>query len=463
MKSKGRILVVDDDESLRRVTQFQLEQADYTVGTAASAAEAFDALQQSPRDLVLTDLKMAGLSGLDLLKKIRADFPEISVIIMTAFGTVETAVDAMKAGAYDYITKPVNFEELVLIIERALSHQHLLEEVRTLRSSLNNKYGFENIIGRSEALLYMLDQAARAAQTDTTVLIHGETGTGKELVAKAIHFNSPRKNKPFVTINCSAIPHDLLESELFGHMKGAFTGAVAHKKGKVEMADGGTLFLDEIGEMPPPLQVKLLRLLQQGEIEKIGSAATLQADVRIVAATHRNLQRMTEDGSFREDLYYRLAVILLEIPPLRERPEDIPDLVQHFFLQSCRKHNRNALILPQALMPFFSSYRWPGNIRELENTIERLVVLAQGTEIRLEDLPGQLRREKPAVEIDRIELPPQGVSLEAIEKELVLWALRKSNWNQTRAAALLDLSRKTFIYRMEKHGIQKEEPGANGE
>jgi len=294
MKNKGRIVVVDDDESLRRVVQFQLQQAGYDVIAEPGGAQALQALQQSPRDLVITDLRMPGLSGLELLRKIRTDFPEVSVIIVTAFGTVETAVDAMKAGAYDYITKPVNPEELKLIIERALNHQHLLEEVRTLRSNLDQKYGFENIIGRSGALLYVLDLAARAAQTSTTVLIHGETGTGKELVAKAIHFNSPRKDRPFVTINCSAIPQDLLESELFGHLRGAFTGAAAHRKGKVEMADGGTLFLDEIGDLPPSLQVKLLRLIQQGEIEKIGASVTLQVDVRIVAATHRNLEQWSK-------------------------------------------------------------------------------------------------------------------------------------------------------------------------
>jgi len=454
--ARGRILLVDDDESLRRVTQFQLEQAGYEVVTAVGGAEALQALQRSPQDIVVTDLRMPGLSGLELLRKIRADFPEISVVIVTAFGTIETAVEAMKAGAYDYVTKPVNPAELVLIIERALERQRLLEEVRTLRSNLDRKYGFENIIGRSGRLLYVLDLAARAAQSDATLLIHGETGTGKELLAKAIHFNSPRRSKPFVTINCSAIPHDLLESELFGHLKGAFTGATAHKKGRVEMADGGTLFLDEIGELPPPLQAKLLRLLQQGEIEKVGAPAALRVDVRIVAATNRNLQRMVEDGAFREDLYYRLAVIPLEIPPLRERPEDIPDLVDHFFEQSCRKHGRTGLVLPRALVSCFTGYRWPGNVRELENVIERLVVLARGQEILAEDLPAELKRARPAAQTDRIELSPQGISLEAVEKELILWALKKADWNQTRAAALLDLSRKTLIYRMEKHGIRRE-------
>ena len=455
---RRRILVVDDDTSLRRVTQFQLEQAGYQVTTATSGMEALQVFEQAPQDLVLTDLQMPGLSGLELLKKIRLNYPEISVIIVTAFGTVESAVEAMKAGAYDYITKPVNPDELKLTIERALAHQQLLEEVQTLRANLDRKYGFENMIGRSGSLLHVLDIASRAAQTHTTVLIHGETGTGKELVAKGIHCNSLRKDRPFVTINCGAIPKDLLESELFGHVKGAFTGAVAHQQGKVELADGGTLFLDEIGDLPLELQVKLLRLIQQGEIEKIGSPSPLQVDVRILTATHHNLQVMVENGTFREDLYYRLAVIPLELPPLRERVEDIPELVQHFFLANTKKYGRADLHLSPELFPYFSAYRWPGNIRELENVMERLVVLARGQRITVEDLPESLRRESTAMEAERIELSPRGVSLEAIEKELILWALKKSGGNQTRAAELLDLSRKTFIYRMEKHGIAKDLP-----
>jgi DNA-binding NtrC family response regulator len=456
--SNGRILVVDDDDSLRRVTQFQLEQAGYPVETAGSGNEALAALEKACFDLVITDLNMPGMTGLDLLKTLRAEYQEISIIIVTAYGSIESAVTAMKSGAYDYITKPVNQEELLLVIQRALAHHHLLEEVRALRESLNRKYGFENIIGNAKSLLYVLDQASRAAQSSATVIIHGETGTGKELVAKAIHFNSPRGAKPFVTINCSAIPRDLIESELFGHVKGAFTGALAHKKGKVEIAHGGTLFLDEIGELSLDLQVKLLRLIQQGEIEKIGSTQTEKIDVRILAATHRNLQAMVDDGTFREDLYYRLAVIPLELPPLRERVEDIPMLVQHFFVESKLRHNRSDLILLPSLMPYFCQYRWPGNVRELENIIERLVVLARGPEISLADLPDVQRQEWTPSNPESIELSPRGVSLERIEKELILWALKKTQWNQTHAAALLDISRKTFLYRMEKHGIPKEQP-----
>lgn len=456
----GRVLVVDDDESLRRVTQVQLEQAGFETETAADGSEALAALQKTTFQLVITDLKMPGMSGLELLRRIRADYPEVIVVVITAYGTVESAVEAMRVGAYDYITKPVHPEELELVARRALQHLELLEENRALRSSLDAKYGFENIIGRSGSLIRVLEMAARAAQTDATVLIHGETGTGKELLAKAVHFNSSRHEKPFVTINCGAIPKDLLESELFGHVKGSFTGAVAHRKGKVETADGGTLFLDEIGEMPLELQVKMLRLLQQGEIEKVGAPSASNVDVRAIAATHRNLEAMIEDGSFREDLYYRLSVIPLDLPPLRERLDDIPQLVQHFFSKARRKYNREDLVLPLSLMPYFTNYRWPGNIRELENIVERLVVLTPGNEITVANLPPFLRKEQAAVDAMSVDLPPQGISLEAVEKELILKALAKFKGNQTHAAKYLDISRKALIYRMEKHGIQRlEEDG----
>jgi DNA-binding NtrC family response regulator len=369
---------------------------------------------------------------------------------------VRTAVEAMKTGAYDYLTKPIDYDELALVVNRALEHQQLIEEVRNLRLTLDEKYGFESIIGRSKSLLRILEMTARVAQTDSIVLIHGETGTGKELLAKAIHQNSRRKNGPFVTINCGAIPSNLLESELFGHVKGAFTGAAATKKGRVETADGGTLFLDEIGELPIDLQVKLLRLIQQGEIEKVGASGASKVDVRIIAATHRNLQAMIEDGMFREDLYYRLAVIPLELPPLRERIEDIPELLQHLFIKSKQKHGRTELHLPESLLPGFSNYDWPGNIRELENVIERLVVLTVGDKICADDLPEFLKRESSPTELVRLDLSPQGISLEAIEKGLIIKALIRFNWNQTQAAKYLDISRRTLNYRMEKHGIRKD-------
>jgi two-component system NtrC family response regulator len=451
----ARILVVDDDENLRWVLQTQLEDMGYVVSTASDGSHAIAAVEKEPPALVLTDLKMPGLSGMELLDRIHSEYPEVPVVMMTAFGTIQSAVLAMRAGAYDYLTKPIDGEELGLVVSRVLEHFRLVEEVRTLRASLDRKYGFESIIGHSEALLSLLDTAARAALSDSTILIHAETGTGKELLARAIHFNSRRRDKPFITINCGAIPRELLESELFGHVKGSFTGAVAHKVGKVEMANRGTLFLDEIGEMPGELQVKVLRLIQQGELEKVGATSPTKVDVRFVAATHRNLRAMIEDGTFREDLYYRLAVIPLELPPLRDRSEDIPELVQHFFVKVREKQGRPDLVLPAALLPRFQDYRWPGNIRELENVIERIVVLTRGNEITLADLPDFLRRERPAIDTLQLELPERGISLESVEKELLVRALEKFSGNQTHAAKYLDISRKALIYRMEKYGIRK--------
>jgi DNA-binding NtrC family response regulator len=461
--SEGSILVVDDDPSLRRVLQVQLEQEGYKVAAAASGQQTLSILQVRSFDLVITDLKMPGMSGLELLKHARSQYPQTPIIVLTAFGTVDTAVEAMKAGAYDYLTKPVHPDEMSLVVRRALEHVHLVEQVRTLRNSLNQKYGFENILGRSDVLLEVLDTAARAARSTSTVLIRGETGTGKELLARAIHFNSSRSNNPLVTINCGAIPKDLIESELFGHRRGAFTGAVAEKKGKIELADGGTLFLDEIAEMSPDLQVKLLRLIQEGEIEKVGSEVKAKVDVRIIAASHRDLQAMIEDGTFREDLYYRLAVIPLMLPPLRERADDIPDLVQHFFRRSQERNRRPELAMPPALLPYFVRYRWPGNVREMENIVERIVVLARGSHVTIADLPEFLTQGRASIDALEIDLPSQGISLEAIEKEIILRALRKCDWNQTRAARYLDLSRKTLIYRIEKHGIQKppDHPGSS--
>ena len=449
------ILLVEDDTSLRRIMQLRLEGGPYAVTCASSAEEALIALERQPFQLVVSDLMMPGQSGLDLLRRVKADYPETPVILLTAYGSVESAVEAMKCGALDYLTKPVEQTDLLMTVARALETQQLREEVKTLRSSVSAKYGFENILGRSPNLLYVLDVAGRAAQSEATVLINGETGTGKELLAKAIHFNSPRRHRPFVAINCGAIPRELLESELFGHVKGSFTGAIAHKKGRIETADGGTLFLDEIGEMPGELQVKLLRVIQEREIEKLGATEPLRVDVRVVAATHRNLAVMIEDGTFREDLYYRLAVIPLELPPLRERSCDIPDLVNFFFDRARQRVNRPGLVMPQTLMPYFVGYRWPGNIREVENIMERITVLARANEISIADLPPQIAAVGASPSAMQLDLPSTGISLENVEKELILKALEKCDWNQTHAAKYLDISRKTLIYRMEKHGLAR--------
>lgn len=458
--SASRILVVDDEEHLRRVVQVQLQQHGHQVETASNGNEGLEKLRKAPFHLVLADMRMPGMSGLELLKQVKKEYAETAVIILTAYGSIDTAVEAMRAGAFHYITKPVHHDELKMVVDRSLEHSRLVEEVATLRASLDQKYGFEHIIGRSDSLLSVLDMAARASRSNSTVLIQGETGTGKELLARAIHFNSPRKTRPFVTINCGAIPRDLLESELFGYRRGAFTGAQEHKKGKLELADEGTLFLDEIGELPLELQVKILRLIQQGEIEKLGAMEAQKVDVRIVAATHRNLKAMIENGTFREDLYYRLAVIPLTLPPLRERPDDVPELAHFFFEQSRRKHGLPKLQLPGALLPYISRHRWAGNIRELENVMERLVVLSRGDEITLADLPEELRRERAAIDALQLELPPGGISLESVEKELIVQALQRFDGNQTQAAQYLDISRKTLVYRMEKYGLRLSAGGA---
>jgi DNA-binding NtrC family response regulator len=457
--ASNAILIVDDDSSVRRVMQMQLSEAGYEVILAASGEEAHRILMEQRPKLVITDLRMPDLGGIDLMRRIASDEVQTTVIIITAFGTIETAVQAMRLGAYDYITKPIDYEVLLLAVNRAMERQNLIDEVRNLRSALDERYGFENIIGRSKSLLRVLEMAARVAQHDTTVLINGETGTGKELLARAIHHNSRRRNQPFVTINCGAIPKDLIESELFGFARGAFTGAHTSKQGKVETADGGTLFLDEIGELPLEAQVKLLRLIQHGEIERLGATEVKTISVRILAATHRNLSAMVEDGTFREDLFYRLAVVPLYLPPLRERKEDIPELVEHLFHSVKLRHGMQGVRIAPSLAMRFTGYRWPGNIRELENVIERMLVLSDGEQITERDLPDQLRdtpNQQPKTLLS-LELPEEGISLEGIERELLLRALERSKGNQTQAARYLDISRRTFIYRMEKHGLRHEQ------
>jgi two-component system, NtrC family, response regulator len=456
MSIRPRVLVVEDDDSLRQVMQAQLAKEGYEALTAPDVPTALITLEKSLPQLVITDLNLPGLSGIDLLKRVRTDYPGLALIVMTAFGTVQSAVEAMKSGAYDYIVKPIHPYELKALVGRALDHHRLIEEVQVLRSSLEEKYGFEQIIGSSRTLLAALDIARRVASTDATILIHGETGTGKELIAKAIHLRSSRRNRPFATINCAAIPRELLESELFGYLKGSFTGALGHKKGKVEMVDGGTLLLDEIGEMPLELQVRILRLIQEKEIEKVGATSPTKVDVRIMAATHRDLAAMVHDGSFREDLYYRLLVVPIEVPPLRERLEDIPELIQHFFVSCKAKHGRPDLTMASTLVPYFSNYSWPGNVRQLQHVIERLVLLARGSEITPEDLPEFLWFQNPYETTVTRDLPDDGVSLTNLEKNLILQVLAKFSGNQTSAARYLGVSRRTLAYRMKKYRIPPE-------
>jgi DNA-binding NtrC family response regulator len=449
---RNHILVVDDDSSLRRVMKIQLEEAGYVVSLASDGNEGWKMLQDTEPYLVITDLRMP-TSGLELLGRITAAGLQTTVIVVTAFGTVESAVEAMKMGAYDYVMKPLDFDALLLVVHRAMERQNLIEEVRTLRSALDQRYGFEGIVGHSKSFLRVLDQAARVAQRDTTVLIQGETGTGKELLARAIHHNSRRRNRPFVAINCGAIPRELVESELFGYTRGAFTGALTNKAGRIESADGGTLFLDEVGELPLEAQVKLLRVLQEGELPKLGANSQVKVDVRVIAATHRNLPAMVEDETFREDLYYRLAVVPLLIPPLRERREDLPELIDSLLERAKKRHGLEDVTLSSAVKRRLIAYRWPGNVRQVENVLERLLVLSSSDLITEEDLPEELAGATTDATAQWRDLPEEGISLEAIERELISRALEKFSGNQTHAARYLDISRRTLIYRMEKHGL----------
>ena len=452
------VLIVDDVQANRELIREALTSPEYEFHEAENASDALQLMRNRAADLVITDVKMPGVSGVDLLKELRGEYPNTVVILVTAFGTVESAVEAMKAGARDYITRPLDIDNLELVVRRALQNRDFQNEVHIIRAAPDRKRGFENMLGHSHVLLRTLDQARRAAPTNSTVLIQGETGTGKELLACGIHANSSRSAKSFITLNCSAIPKELLESELFGHVKGSFTSAVLDRRGKAESAHGGTLFLDEIGEMPLELQAKVLRLIQHGEIEKVGAAASARVDIRVVAATHRNLTAMVENGTFREDLYYRLNVIPLTLASLRERREDIPELTRFFFERSCSKHERKGLKLCEQLLDSFVMYRWPGNIRELENIVERIVVLTAGSEIRSSDLPAFLQAEPSPLEAIRLDLPPNGINLGGLERELLLRALQECNWNQSKAARYLSLSRSTLIYRMQKYHLAGRAP-----
>lgn len=447
---KQTVLVIDDDESLRRVIEYTLHEAGYRVLTAVEGEAGLRAFTREEPAVVVTDIQMPGLSGYEVLKRIKAERPETLVIVITAYGTVEKAVEAMKLGAYDYLTKPFSRDELRMVVAKAFSFRGLQEENLRLKEELTDRLDFSHLIGISDQMQEVFEVVRRVAGTEATVLITGESGTGKELIARAIHRGSERREASFVPVNCAAIPADLLESELFGHLKGAFTGAVKDRKGKFEMADGGTLFLDEVGELPVELQPKLLRALQEREIEPVGGSSR-RIDVRVVAATNRDLEAALEEGSFREDLYYRLAVIPVHLPPLRGRRADIPLLVSHFL----GKHGGKGVWVAEPAMTRLTAYDWPGNVRELENAVERMLILRRGETIEETDLPPKiLHRERPAGG-GVLNLPDDGYALEDLEKEAVIEALRRHGWNQTRAAAFLRIPRHTLIYRMEKYEIKK--------
>jgi len=450
---KPIILIIDDDTSLRRVLEYNLQEAGYAVGTAASGEEGLRLFNEVSPALVITDMKMPGMDGMQVLKTIKEKSPETLVIMVTAFGTVDIAVEAMKAGAYDYITKPFNRDELRLTVARALEMNGLATENKKLKSELADRADLSAMVGSSAAMERVFQVVRKVADTEASVLITGESGTGKELVARSIHAGSSRKVGPFVAINCAAIPRDLLESELFGHVKGAFTGAIKDKTGKFALADGGTLFLDEVGELPLELQPKLLRALQERTVEPVGGSKELKIDVRVVAATNLDIEKAIAEGTFREDLFYRLAVIPLHLPPLRQRRDDIPLLLRHF----CAKHKAATVTFDKQTLTLLANYGWPGNVRELENLVERLLIMRGGDTITAVDLPEKISKggtSAAAASLSGvINLPDEGYSLEQLEREVVVQALERNGWNQTAAARFLSIPRHTLIYRMEKYEI----------
>jgi DNA-binding NtrC family response regulator len=447
---KKRILIVEDEDKLRRILELQLLDSGFDVQKAAKAEEALPLIDRA--DLILTDFKLPGMSGLEMLQLIRRQDSHVPVIVMTAFGTVENAVEAMKAGAVDFLLKPFSLDHLTTVVNKALEIRHLRDENRQLKEELGRKYQWDNIVGRSAAMQGIFATIMRVAPTRATVLLAGESGVGKDLIARAIHFHSPRKDKPFVKINCTALPENLMESELFGYEKGAFTGANVSKPGKFEQADTGTVMLDEIGDVPANIQVKLLRVLQEREFERLGSNKTTHIDVRVVAATNRDLRAALEDGTFREDLYYRLNVVPLEIPPLRERKEDIPYLAHHFVEKLSPETGNQVRGITDAAIDKLMQYSWPGNVRELENVIERSMVMALGEKLDEKDirLDMNLRTRPTAGEVGL----PEGMSLDAYEQELIRNALKQADGNKSQAARLLGLTRNALRYRLTQMGIE---------
>jgi len=463
--AKARVLVVDDEKSMRDLLSITLEKEGYDVLTAAGGEAAIEALRRDATDAVITDLRMPKVDGLQVLRAAKEISPDVAVIVITAVASTETAVEAMKLGAYDYITKPFKLDEVSLIVRNALERKRLRDENLYLRKQLETQHRFENIIGKSGRILEVFDTIRKISDSPSTAMITGESGTGKELVARAIHFNSLRRDKPFVSVNCGAIPEGLMESELFGHVRGAFTGAVSNKIGLFSAGEGGTLFLDEITEIPPLLQVKLLRAIQTREIRRVGDTKDMKTDVRLIAASNRNLEDAVKDGILREDLYYRLNVIPIQLPPLRERREDIPLLVAHFLQKFGKDLGKQARGVAPEAMIVLERYHWPGNIRELENVLERAIVLGAGDMLGIESLPETLRRERPVKGMEAVELPEDGLDLEAtldtIERGYLQRALDRTGGVQTKAAELLKMTFRQFRYKLQKHSLVRKGSGGD--
>jgi two-component system response regulator AtoC len=462
MGTTGEILVVDDDARMRDLIAKVLAREGYTVRALPRGQDVLQALEEGPADLVISDIRMPEMDGLLLLQEVKRLAPETSVLLMTAFGSIDTAVQAIKAGAYDYLTKPFKMDEVIIVVRRAIEERRLQAEVRALREEVSTKYNFSNILGKSKPMLDLFALIKKVAASRSTVLLQGKSGTGKELVAKAIHYNSPRRERLLVTVNCSAIPKDLLESELFGHIKGAFTGAIANNRGLFEEANGGSLFLDEIGELSPELQVKLLRVLQKREIRHVGDTRTVSVDVRLIAATNRDLAQAMKEGLFREDLYYRLNVIPIVLPALKGRAEDIPLLVEHFLMKYAKEADPPIEGISKEAMRLLLEYDWPGNVRELENVIERAVILGRGPQVLPEDLPVHLRPRSMPVWHQTREASMPRPTLEELERNYIATVLGETRWRRIQAAHILGIDRRTLYRKIHTYGLQPTIPDGGG-
>lgn len=453
-----KILVIDDDDSGRNGLSMLLRSAGYEVTSAATGMSALDLIDREQFQVIVSDLFLPDKSGLDILQNVNKVSPSTDFIVVTGHASAQTAVRAMKEGAFDYITKPIDFDELKIVVSKALEKQKLLTENMYLRRQLQGRFEFNNIIGTSPAMNLVFERMRRIVKSDSSVLVTGESGTGKELVARALHYNGTRKDRPFVAVNCGAIPETLLESELFGHVRGAFTGAVKDKAGKFEAANHGTIFLDEIGTLPLHLQVKLLRVLQEQEVERVGSNKTLKLHVRVISATNSDLEGMVKRGEFREDLYYRLNVIPLHLPPLRERQQDIIYLTAYFLDKQCRLMGRAPCSISKQALEALEQYSWPGNVRELENLIERMIVLTDAAVITLDDVPAKIVGKKGADDALTVTMPGQGMDMVAtishVEQSLILQALDSAGGVKARAAALLGINRTTLVEKIKRLKMQ---------
>jgi len=454
-----KILLIDDSTDILENLSEYLRNDGYEVDTAANGESGISMIEKKYYDIVLTDLMMPSVDGMEVLKYVTKSSPDSICIILTGYGTVKNAVEAMKLGAYQYLSKPLMMDEILVTLQKALDHRNLKAENMNLRDQLKKKYKFENIIGDSEKMRQIFEIIEKVADTDSTILILGESGTGKELIAKAIHYNSYRREGPFVPVNCAAIPSELLESELFGHEKGAFTNAIRTRIGRFELANGGTVFLDEIGDMSPNLQSKLLRVLQERQFERVGGVKTVKIDIRVIAATHQDLKAAVQGGTFRQDLYYRLNVIPMEVPPLRERISDIPLLVNHFLAQFNKSKKRQIQGIDHEALNLMTKYHWPGNVRELENIIERIIILTNNETIRVSDLPEKIQTYSQTETPFTFQIPEEGISLDhavvEFEKKLILQALNRTGWIKNKAAQLLNLNRTTLIEKIKRQNLQR--------